>query len=208
MTNWLHELRLEAAQEAVRESGASTILDLGCGDGDLLTRLAAEPQVEQLVGIDLCRDSLARLRERLEGLKDHAGAQVQLVHGSIMESGTSFRGYDCAVLIETIEHIDPERLSSLEEAVFTGMRPRTIVVTTPNAEFNALLGVPPHRFRHPDHRFEWDRARFQRWALGVAARRGYRVVCKDIAGCHPQLGGASQMAVFTAAARAGAPLAA
>lgn len=205
MTNWLHEQRLEATRDAVRQSGATTILDLGCGDGDLLTRLAAEPHVERIVGVDLCRHALARLRERLETLHAAPGAEIQLIHGSIMESAT-LTGYDCAVLVETIEHIDPERLSSLEEAVFGRMRPRTVIVTTPNAEFNSLLGVPPHRFRHPDHRFEWDRPRFQRWALGVAARGGYRVVCQDIAGCHPQLGGASQMAVFSDAAASSTPV--
>lgn len=207
MTNWLHEHRLQAARQAVQRAGARTILDLGCGDGDLLTRLVMEPQVERMVGIDLCRASLARLRERLERLGGDARGKVELVNASILGSAM-FKGYDCAVLIETIEHLDPGQLSGLEEAVFAKMRPRTVVVTTPNAEFNVLLGVPPHRFRHPDHRFEWDRARFERWAHGVSARHGYGVVCTDIAGCHPQLGGASQMAVFTAAAEGGTSAAA
>jgi hypothetical protein len=100
------------------------------------------------------------------------------------------------VLVETIEHLDAERLGAFENSVLGRLRPDAVVVTTPNAEYNALLGVPAHRFRHPDHRFEWDRARFRGWADGVARRQGYRVGCTDIAGRHPRLGGASQMAVF------------
>jgi 3' terminal RNA ribose 2'-O-methyltransferase Hen1 len=196
MTTWLHEQRLEAARDVVRESSASTVLDLGCGDGDLLTRLVAEPQIERIVGVDLCRNSLGRLRERLEVLEGEGTAQVDLIHGSMTEGGAALTGFDCAILIETIEHIDAARLSNVERAVFFAMRPATVVITTPNAEFNTLLGVPPHRFRHPDHRFEWDRAKFQRWVGGVAARNGYNVACHDIAGRHPALGGASQMAVF------------
>ncbi|MDP2410709.1 MAG: methyltransferase domain-containing protein [Pseudolabrys sp.] len=196
MTSWLHQQRLDAAHDAVRASGASSVLDLGCGDGDLLVRLVSEPQIERIVGIDLCQASLQRLRARLDALEDDGAAQVELVHGSMTESGADLAGFDCAILIETIEHIDPQRLSVLERAVFGAMRPATIVITTPNAEFNPLLGVPSHRFRHPDHRFEWDRVRFQRWAEGVAARNGYIVACRDIAGYHPALGGASQMAVF------------
>ncbi|MGC8534204.1 MAG: methyltransferase domain-containing protein [Rhizomicrobium sp.] len=199
MTTWLHEQRLTDAREVVRQCGARTVLDLGCGDGDLLVRLATEPQIKRLVGVDVCRKSLERLRARLETLDGMEAAEVELVHGSMIEGGAAFAGFDCAVLIETIEHVDPDRLSALERAVFADMRPATIVITTPNAEFNPLLNVPSHRFRHPDHRFEWDRARFQRWARGVAGRNDYLVACRDIAGHHPTLGGASQMAVFTAA---------
>ncbi|MEC5293318.1 methyltransferase domain-containing protein [Aurantimonas sp. C2-6-R+9] len=208
MTTWLHEQRLEAARAVIRDSGACTVLDLGCGDGDLLTRLATESQIERIVGVDLCRDALGRLRVRLDALKGGDTAKVDLIHGSMMDGGAALSGFDCAILIETIEHVDPERLSVMERAVFAEMRPQTVVITTPNAEFNPLLGVPSRRFRHPDHRFEWDRARFRRWACGVAARNGYDVVFHDIAGRHPALGGASQMAVFDIAACSGDQLAA
>lgn len=196
MTTWLHEQRLAAVLRIIRESDARTVLDLGCGDGALLTRLTTDPQVERIVGVDLCSASLDRLRKRLLALRDTATAEVELIHGSMTDAGPEFTAFDCAILIETIEHIDPGRLSALEHAVFRKMQPATVVVTTPNAEFNPLLGVPAHRFRHSDHRFEWDRTKFQRWARGVAARNGYDVVRHDIGGAHPTLGGASQMAVF------------
>lgn len=199
MTTWLHEQRIADACDVVRQCGARTVLDLGCGEGDLLVRLALEPRIERIVGVDICRKSLKRLRERLEALDSATTADVELVHGSIIEAGTALAGYDCAVLIETIEHFDPERLSALERAVFADMRPATVAITTPNAEFNPLLEVPSHRFRHPDHRFEWDRAKFRLWAHGIASRNGYQVACRDIAGRHPTFGGASQMGVFTAA---------
>lgn len=201
MTSWLHEQRLGAVLEVIQQRRAGTVLDLGCGDGDLLTRLAAEPQIERIVGVDLCRASLDRLRARIARLSA-VHADIDLIDGCLTEVGRAVTGFDCAVLVETIEHIDPERLSSLERAVFADMRPATVVITTPNAEFNPLLGVPSRRFRHPDHRFEWDRARFRRWAQGVAVRNGYAVACRDVAGSHPALGGASQMAVFDIAAAA------
>ncbi|MDO8840340.1 MAG: methyltransferase domain-containing protein [Parvibaculum sp.] len=208
MTTWLHEQRLQAARAAVRESGATSVLDLGCGDGDLLIRLAAEPGIARIVGIDLCGDALGRLRARLDALAPKAVAEVDLVQGSMTDARASLAGFDCAVLIETIEHIEPDRLSVLERALFVVMRPATVIITTPNAEFNSLLGVPSHRFRHPGHRFEWDRAKFQRWAGGVAARNSYAVACRDIGDRHPALGGASQMAVFDLARRPGGRLAA
>lgn len=196
MTNWLHEQRLEAAHQAVRDCGARSVLDLGCGDGDLLTRLALEPCIRRIVGVDLCSASLDRLRKRLEELDQTTVAQVQLIHGSFTEPQPAFGGFDCAVLIETIEHIDPDRLSVLENSLFGIMRPRTVIITTPNAEYNPLLGVPAGRFRHPDHRFEWGREKFHHWAGGVSRRNGYSVNFRDLAGEHQTYGGASQMAVF------------
>lgn len=196
MTTSLHEQRLEAVRGVVRACGAVSVVDLGCGDGDLLTLLAAEPQIRRIVGIDLSRDALRQARRRLDALGEEAAARVELLHGSMTEGGAGLSGFDCALLVETIEHIEPDRLSVLERAVFGTMRPATVVVTTPNAEFNPLLGVPAHRFREPDHRFEWGREKFARWTEGVARRNGYGVVRSDLAGCHPVHGGASQMAVF------------
>ncbi|HUF86709.1 MAG TPA: methyltransferase domain-containing protein, partial [Thermohalobaculum sp.] len=141
MTTWLHEQRLAAVADVVRASGARTVLDLGCGEGDLLTRLVREPGIERIVGVDLCREALGRLQARLAALPGNACSQVELVHGSISEAGAALRGFDCAILVETIEHTDPERLSLLERSLFGGMRPGTVAITTPNADFNPLLGV-------------------------------------------------------------------
>ena len=195
MTSWLHEERLEAARAVVLASGADSVLDLGCGDGDLFVRLAGAPGIARLVGIDICAAALARLRARLRDQPVRAGT-VELHRVSMTERDPALAGFDCAVLIETIEHVEPSRLSQLERAVFGQMAPRMVVVTTPNAEFNPLLGVPAHRFRHPDHRVEWPRSRFRAWGRRVAGAWGYAVRFSDIGGCHPELGGASQMAVF------------
>ncbi len=195
MSDWLHQQRLEAVHAVVRACGARSVLDLGCGEGHLLVRLVAEPHIERIVGLDLSTAVLDRLRARLAA-SGAGAARVEIRLGCMTEAMPGLGGFDCAVLVETIEHVEPDRLSLVETAVFAVSRPETVVVTTPNAEFNPLLGVPTHRFRHPDHRFEWGRARFRRWASGVAARNGYRVECQDIAGRHSVLGGASQMAVF------------
>ena len=207
MASWSQSQRLETVLDVIRAEGARSVLDLGCGDGDLLVQLAAEAGIERIVGIDLCRKTLDRAQARLAASLDGqlepgpgpgpiARARVELVHDSFMETGERFRGFDCAALVETIEHIEPQRLSVLERAVFDSMRPATVVITTPNAELNPFLDVPDHRFRHPDHRFEWDRAKFSSWSEGVARRNDYRVACSTLAGRHPRFGGATQMAVF------------
>ncbi|HEX2255547.1 MAG TPA: methyltransferase domain-containing protein [Afifellaceae bacterium] len=196
MTSWLHEQRLEAVLSILRERGAETVLDLGCGDGALLVGLAREPGIRRIVGVEQCIDALNTLRTRLDEAPAEARGKVELIHGSLLRPEGRLAGFDAAVLVETIEHIEPDRLSLLEHAVFGTIRPETVAITTPNGDFNRLLGVPPHRLRHRDHRFEWDRAKFRNWAEGIARRNGYRAFCQDLGGAHPIHGGASQMAVF------------
>lgn len=195
MTTWHHAERLRAVMQVVQNSGAARLLDLGCGDGDMFVQLACQPGLQEMVGLDICRTSLDRLRARLAAC-DTRVPRIALREASMTDPAPDLAGFDCAILVETIEHIDPDRLSRLERAVFHTMRPRMVVITTPNAEFNALLGVPAHRMRHPDHRFEWGRARFRQWCGRVAKTAGYHVDFHDIAGQHPDFGGASQMAVF------------
>lgn len=193
----LHDDRLDAVYSRLLEAGAQTVLDLGCGDGPLFARLAANQQFRRLVGVDVSAEALELLRERLvaAGLFDEG--RVSLLRASFTEPDRQLSGFDAAILVETIEHIAPDRLSLVERAVFQLQRPKLVIVTTPNVEFNDLLGVPSSRMRHPGHHFEWTRGQFRKWAAGVGKRSGYRTTFENIGGSHPRFGGATQMAVFS-----------
>jgi small RNA 2'-O-methyltransferase len=195
MTTDLHRQRFAAVLDVVRASAARSVLDLGCGDGELTLALAHEPGIERLLGIDLDAAALEKLRLRLQE-QPAIAAEVGFRNSSYLTSDPTLRGFEAVVMVETIEHIDPDRLSTLERAVFATINAPLVVVTTPNADFNPLLAVPEHRFRHPDHRFEWGRERFARWADGVARRNGYGLTLHDLGGSVPGHGGPSQMAVF------------
>lgn len=194
MTTWWHMERIVAVEAALQACDARSVLDLGCGDGDFFVRLAARSDITRLVGIEIDTGAVARLEARLQA-EDRA-PHTEIRCGSILSPDPQLAGFDCAVMIEVIEHLDPALLSQLERALFQVLRPRHIILTTPNAEFNPLLGVPAHRFRHPGHRFEWTRARFRDWAQRVAQRNKAGVSIADIGGAHPEFGGASQMAIF------------
>jgi 3' terminal RNA ribose 2'-O-methyltransferase Hen1 len=196
MTTWLHDQRIEAVLAVLRARGATTVLDLGCGAGALALRLIHERRIGRVVGVDLSADALHDLRAGLRDEPSEIRRKLDLVHGSMTELDGAFGSFDAAVSVESIEHVAPDRLSRFERSVFANLSPATVIVTTPNRDFNGLLGVPPHRFRHPDHRFEWGRAKFRSWAAGTAGRSGYDVAFHDVAGAHPVFGGATQMAVF------------
>jgi hypothetical protein len=106
-------------------------------------------------------------------------------------------GFDAAVLVEVIEHLDAARLDAMERVVFEHARPRRVIVTTPNREYNVhweALGT--ERMRHADHRFEWTRAECRSWAERVAATHGYTMAWQDVGPVEEALGAPSQMVIF------------
>jgi 3' terminal RNA ribose 2'-O-methyltransferase Hen1 len=195
----LHDLRQDMVARVLVESGASVVADLGCGEGKLLRRLLKERTLKRLIGLDASARLLERLAERLR-LGEPGGAspeRVTLLHGALTYRDARWHDADAAALIEVIEHLDPDRLPHMGEVVF-GAGLRTVVVTTPNVEYNALFeGMAPGALRHPDHRFEWTREQFQAWAGAVAESHGYQVRYEGIGDVHPELGPVTQMAVFS-----------
>lgn len=198
MVTSLHDERLDTVVRELLGSGATSVLDLGCGPGELLLRLRAHAQFARLLGIDIDEGALAdaRLQLGLDWLRPDPRLSVRL--GSFEEVDRELIGFDAAVMLETIEHIDPGHLPRVERAVFAGMHPGMVLVTTPNQEYNLLHGMVAGRKRHPGHRFEWTRAQFQHWAGGVAQRHSYAVSFTDLGPPDPLRGSSTQMARFVA----------
>jgi len=194
----LHDDRLDTVVRELLGSGATSVLDLGCGPGELLLRLRGHAQFARLLGIDIDEGALAdaRLQLGLDWLRPDPRLSVRL--GSFEEVDRELIGFDAAVMLETIEHIDPGHLPRVERAVFAGMHPGMVLVTTPNQEYNLLHGMVAGRKRHPGHRFEWTRAQFQHWAGGVAQRHSYAVSFTDLGPPDPLRGSSTQMARFVA----------
>jgi 3' terminal RNA ribose 2'-O-methyltransferase Hen1 len=196
----LNDERMAAVVDALKASGAKSIADLGCGEGKLLQRLVRERWVDTLVGVDAAARDLERASKRLK-LDIASGpreGRVRLLHGSLTYRDARWEDCDAAALVEVIEHLEPDRLPALVKVVFGAARPATVVVSTPNAEYNALFAnLPPGAFRHPDHRFEWTRGEFAAWCEGVAQAHGYRFELSGIGAVDEQLGSPTQMAVFS-----------
>jgi 3' terminal RNA ribose 2'-O-methyltransferase Hen1 len=196
----LNDQRLMTVLAALRSGGARRVLDLGCGEGKLIRELLKDRQFEEIVGMDVSVRTLeiAARRLKLERLPDHQATRVKLIHGSLMYRDRRLEGVDAAAVVEVVEHLDPPRLKAFERVLFEFAKPRTVVLTTPNREFNVTWEtLPAGQFRHADHRFEWSRQEFQEWAAGVAGRFGYEVRFLPVGPEHPEYGSPTQMGVFT-----------
>ncbi|GAB3620339.1 3' terminal RNA ribose 2'-O-methyltransferase Hen1 [Glutamicibacter endophyticus] len=195
----LRILRAEAVLGALHETNSHSVVDAGCGPGALLRRLQKDGFFTRIVGTDVSGRALERAAAdlHLAERSDVDRERLQLLHSSAVYRDERLRGFDAIVLMEVIEHLDPERLPALVDSIFGYSQPRTVLVTTPNAEFNALYPrLASGTMRHDDHRFEWNRDEFRRWAENVATEHGYAVDYRSIGNEHEQLGPATQMAIF------------
>jgi 3' terminal RNA ribose 2'-O-methyltransferase Hen1 len=196
----LGDQRMDAVLGALKTVAAGRVLDLGCGDGRLLQAMLRDGSFERIVGVDVSYAVLERVarRLRLQEMSPKQRERIELVQSSLTYKDRRLQGYDAAAVVEVVEHLDPSRLDAFEGALFGVARPGTVVLTTPNAEYNVRFeGLPTGSMRHRDHRFEWTRADFETWARGAAERSGYAVRFEPVGPVDPEVGPPTQMAVFT-----------
>ncbi|KQR50751.1 3' terminal RNA ribose 2'-O-methyltransferase Hen1 [Leifsonia sp. Leaf336] len=196
----LNRLRADAVLAALDDVGARSVADVGCGPGALLVRLAVDPRYTRIVGTDVSPAALVTAAKRLD-LAERSDAQrerITLHPSSVTYQDDRIAGLDAIVLMEVVEHVEPERLDALARSVFGLAKPGSVVLTTPNAEYNVLYPtLAAGAFRHPDHRFEWTRAELHAWAGAIADRYGYRVEFRAVGEPDPVLGPPTQLALFT-----------
>ena len=114
---------------------------------------------------------IAHRRLNFDRMPPKQRERIELIHGSLMYRDDRLASFDAATVVEVIEHLDAPRLAAFERVVFECARPRTVIVTTPNVEYNVRFEtLPAGKLRHKDDRFEWPRAEFQAWANTVAER--------------------------------------
>ena len=195
----LAEQRLGTVLAALRESGAKRVVDLGCGEGRYLRAFLDEKSFTEILGVDVSMRALqvASSRLKLDRMSEIQRARIKLLQGSLAYRDKRLEGYDAATVVEVIEHLDPPRLSAFERSLFEFARPGTVVLTTPNIEYNVKFEtLPAGRLRHRDHRFEWTRTEFERWASSIADRFAYRVRFLPVGSVDSVVGPPTQMAVF------------
>jgi 3' terminal RNA ribose 2'-O-methyltransferase Hen1 len=195
----LNEQRLDAVVQVLKEKGASRVMDLGCGEGKLLKRLAAESQFTEILGMDVTYRSIEAAQERvIDRLPPHLKHRLQLIQGSLTYRDDRLNGYDAATVIEVIEHMELDRLTAFARVLFSAARPKSVVLTTPNIEYNINYpGLANGHLRHLDHRFEWTRAEFENWGKSIGEKYSYGAEFRSIGDFDEIFGSPTQMAIFT-----------
>lgn len=196
----LNQQRLGAILEIIKSIDAKKIIDIGCGEGKLISLLIKEKNLEKITGVDVSHSVLERAvgRLKLDRLPELIRKKIELFQGSLIYKDKRFSGYDIATVIEVIEHLDANRLNAFEKVLFRFAQPKTVIVSTPNREYNQnYKNLADGKLRHRDHRFEWTRDEFENWAKDVASNYGYTVKFIQVGEVDLEYGSPTQMGVFT-----------
>lgn len=196
----LHQKRLQTVFDLLKASGAKRVVDMGCGEGKLIRLLMQEKQFQQITGMDVVYESLVRTKEKLywDRLPELQKGRIELFQGSLTYRDRRLEGFDAAAIVEVIEHMEENRIPAFERVVFEFAKPKLVLITTPNSEYNVRYErMNPGQMRHDDHRFEWTRAQFESWAKAVAGKYNYSVEFKPIGEEDEKVGAPSQLGIFT-----------
>ncbi|XP_075688356.1 small RNA 2'-O-methyltransferase [Rhinoderma darwinii] len=201
----LYEQRYEFVKSYVDTHRPKKVADLGCSECSLLHRLKFRDCIEELVGVDIDKDVLKRKGYILTPLAIHylepleRSLTVTLYHGSVSEKDPALLGFHLITCIELIEHLETDVLEKFQDVLFGFMAPNSVVISTPNVEFNVLLSKKTS-FRHPDHKFEWNRKEFQSWAMSIAREYNYMVEFTGVGEAKSEIkdvGFCSQIGIFS-----------
>ncbi|CAG5041760.1 unnamed protein product [Parnassius apollo] len=181
------------------------VVDLGYHDMSFIKYLKEVPGVEHILGVDIetvplrCSSDLLANGEFAN--KRETPLQITLFQGNAADPDYRLIGCDAVVAIEMIEHMMPHDLDRLVHNIFGFIQPWIAVITTPNADFNALFkSMEKNGLRRWDHLFEWTREQFNDWCSNIVTRYpNYTVSCKGIGPGPPGTlhhGCCSQLALF------------
>lgn len=195
----LHDKRIKLVLDKLIESEAESVIDLGCGEGKLITQLLKHKQFTKIAGMDVSYNELLKVKERLhyDRMPPKQKERIDLFQGSLTYRDKRLEGFDAAAVVEVMEHLDLNRLKSFERVLFEFAKPKTVILTTPNKEYNVMWeNLGAENRRHEDHRFEWTRNEFTEWANRMGKTYNYKVETFPIGDEEENLGAPSQMAVF------------
>ncbi|CAG5863322.1 unnamed protein product [Menidia menidia] len=201
----LYRQRHQFVIDFVKKNKPRKVIDLGCGECSLMKKLRFHREIQHLVGVDIDVHKIKKNMHDLAPISTdylHPSLdqlRVEMYQGSVTQRDARLRGFDLVTSIELIEHLTPADVERFSAVVFGYMTPASVIVSTPNSEYNPLLpGLSG--FRHCDHKFEWSRAEFRSWALKVCLEYGYEVEFTGVGrapeGQQDSFGFCSQIGVF------------
>jgi ubiquinone/menaquinone biosynthesis C-methylase UbiE len=149
----------------LRETAPASILDAGCGEGELVRR-GVLPAAVPVVSLDLNAESLSYFRA-------HCGPRA-LVRASLDALPFADGRFDAALCLEVLEHL-PDPAAALRE--LSRVTRKAVILSVPHEPYfrmgNVLRGKHLERWGdHPEHIQHWNFRSF-----GTLLQPHFRQVC-------------------------------
>lgn len=200
--NYIYDLLFKANPRIER------LADIGCAEGKFVQFVKKLPFLTQLLAVDVSKTALEETQYRSAPIPwDYifgrfVELELSLIQADITIKDPRFQGLDAITSIEMIEHLPAKQLEAFPETVFGFFRPRMLILTTPNREFNVFFPQlrDSGKFRNYDHKFEWTRLEFQSWCHQICSKFKYKVTFDGVglppSSLYGDVGHCSQIAIF------------
>lgn len=192
----LNALRQEEIINSLIRHDATSILDLGCGNGSLLELLAQEKRFSKIAGMDIAARNIDEARKKLCSPGRRLCEAEYVFVGSLTYKDKRISNYDALVLSEVIEHFELERMVLVMKNIFEHAKPRLFIMTTPNKAYNIEYLLKYDEIRHPDHRHEFNEEEFTSFCQKFASQYNYELEMSSIGEKLPELGAPTLMGIF------------
>lgn len=189
-----HSLNIQRYEMIAKKVAAlhpKKVIDMGAGEGKLSKILAQNTSISQLYSVDPSNHAITQMKRSFAD--ENFVITPTIKWGSLYYEDETFSQADVFILCEVIEHINEERLPQIMKLITQNYTPKHLIITTPNAEYNAVYNLDD--MRHDDHRFEWTRQQFQIWCQNIAPN--YNCEFSGIGDVHEQHGTPTQMCIMT-----------
>ncbi|HVF31400.1 MAG TPA: class I SAM-dependent methyltransferase [Acidimicrobiales bacterium] len=137
VVRWVHRRRLAAvcaaARAYARTGGARTLLDYGCGDGQIVRELAGD--FERLVGVDIGPTKVAT------AIAAGVPANAEFLHTSEFLAGAHDASFDVVVLSQVLEHVSDDVRDRVLDVVRSVTHDRSVVLVEVPIESGPVLLV-------------------------------------------------------------------
>ena len=174
----LNEQRQFKVKELIAKLDAcDSLIDFGCGSGMMLGLLINFQLVKRIIAIDQQEFFLRELVEILDVTERdlqyprERPLTVEAYKGDILRYDARLKNKDIILSIEVIEHLQIESVPVYTELIFKTYKPKYAIISTPNFDFNVMMGW--ERLRNTDHKFEWTKDEFEEWCSNCCELYGY-----------------------------------
>jgi len=139
--------RVDHLSQLVYELTPKVLHDIGCNTGAYIGALVSK--CDTYIGYDVDAGAIHKANLKIQDKKYPNASAIVIEHDHQYTCGPS----DVVLITEVLEHIDKEESLKLLKQLVSA-KPKAIVATVPNVEFNKYYGIPDGDTRHDDHKWE------------------------------------------------------